>query len=81
MLGLGQIVWKIFDAIRYKADPDNHLSRQQIKWLKEKKGIPDYKIKLLYLAKDIHGLLLRKEVKEEFNKETINLQKGNQNNQ
>ena len=69
MLGLGQIVWKIFDVIRYKADPDNRLSKQQIKWLKEKKGVTDFEIKYKYLAEDFVGLILRSQAKKEFDEE------------
>jgi len=67
MLGLGQIVWKIFDAIRYKADPGNRLSKQQIKWLKEKKGVTDAELKYYYLSEQ--GYFARLRVKKEFDEE------------
>ncbi|NQT66820.1 MAG: hypothetical protein HQ569_04520 [Actinobacteria bacterium] len=67
MLGLGQIVWKIFDTIRYKVDPGNRLSKQQIKWLKEKKGVTDAELKYYYLSEQ--GYLERQRVKREFDEE------------
>ena len=68
MLGIGFLVSDIINFISYQLSPDNHFSKEEIKWLKETKRLTDWEIKNYYLGSDGIKQIQRMVLKNEFKK-------------